>query len=126
MLRERLIKTGAGVIEHIARIRVQLLPGGSTVPPPVFDLAHRVMFSRWRPPIGFGLSASIRPCHKPCARGSPCSTKRPSPLQSPAALLQQYHLDALTLRRKDFPAQRGIQLSDLALGTLDHLVPRIR
>jgi hypothetical protein len=31
-------------------------------------------------------------------------------------------VDALTLRRTDFPAQHSFQFSDLALGALDHLV----
>src|ERR1700676_3352540 len=41
-----------------------------------------------------------------------------------AALTQQYHLDALALRRRDFPAQRGFQFPDLTLGAFDHLFPQ--
>ena len=39
------------------------------------------------------------------------------------ALAQQHHLDALALRRGDFPAQRGLQFPDLMLGAFDHLGP---
>ena len=40
------------------------------------------------------------------------------------ALTQQYHLDALALRRGDFPAQRSFQFADLLLGAFDHLSPQ--
>src|SRR5262252_2965761 len=43
-----------------------------------------------------------------------------------SALAQQHHLDALALRRRDFPSQRCFQLPDLLLGALDHPSPRIR
>src|SRR5450631_463269 len=39
------------------------------------------------------------------------------------ALAQQHHLDALALRRRDFPAQRGFQFPNLTLGAFDHLGP---
>ena len=42
------------------------------------------------------------------------------------AFAQQHHLDALALRRGDFPSQRCFQLPDLLLGALDHPSPRIR
>jgi hypothetical protein len=40
------------------------------------------------------------------------------------ALSQQHHLDALALRSRDFPTQRGFQFSDLALAAFDHLFPQ--
>ncbi len=43
-----------------------------------------------------------------------------------AALAQQHHLDALTLRRRQFPPQRRLQFPYLAFGAFDHLFPRIR
>src|SRR5450432_1266544 len=43
-----------------------------------------------------------------------------------SALAQQYHLDALTLSRRNFPPQRRFQPSNLALRAFDHLFPRIR
>ena len=43
-----------------------------------------------------------------------------------SALAQQHHLDALALRRGDFPPQRCFQLPNLLLGALDHPSSRIR
>src|SRR5262249_55558683 len=40
-----------------------------------------------------------------------------------SAFAQQHHLDALALRRRDFPPQGCLQLPDLLLGTLDHPSP---
>ncbi len=41
------------------------------------------------------------------------------------ALAQQYHLDALTLCRWDFPPQRRLQFPYLAFAAFDHRFPRI-
>src|SRR5262249_43358309 len=40
-----------------------------------------------------------------------------------SAFAQQHHLDALALRRRDFPPQGCFQLPDLLLGALDHPFP---
>src|SRR6266480_4529495 len=39
------------------------------------------------------------------------------------ALAQQYHLNALTLCRRNFPVQHRLQLPDLGLAAFDHLSP---
>ena len=91
--------------------------------------AESVMSSRWRPPIGFGLSlqpAAVighvgavhraqRNAHRLRDRGL-----------GHIALAQQHHLDALALHRGDLPPQRCFQLPDLLLGALTIRPPRIR
>jgi hypothetical protein len=43
-----------------------------------------------------------------------------------SALAQQHHLNALTLRRRDFSPQRCFQFPDLLFCALDHPSSRIR
>src|SRR5271169_158317 len=43
-----------------------------------------------------------------------------------SALTQQYHLDALALRRGNLPPQRSPQPPHLGFAAFDHLFPRIR
>src|SRR6516165_720061 len=43
-----------------------------------------------------------------------------------SALTQQYHLDALTLRRRYLPPQRSLQPPHLGFAAFHHLSPRIR
>src|SRR6202035_4295739 len=90
--------------------------------------SDKVMFSRWLPPIGFrlsGLDPSPGINHVGAVHRAQRSAHRSSNRRlRHAALTQQYHLDALALRRRDFPAQRGFQFPDLTLGAFDHLFPQ--
>jgi hypothetical protein len=88
-----------------------------------------VIFSRLRPPHGFGLSDSSRPGRRPCARGSPYSAKHPSLPQSPAASRRSRaarpsecapHLNAMALQRQKLPTQRRSQLPNFTLGAFDN------
>src|SRR5947209_936821 len=86
-----------------------------------------VMFSRRRPPFGLGLSALIPPWSKAmCVR---FTVLNETPMAAAIAgcdhpaLAQQYHLNALTLCRRNFPVQHRLQLPDLGLAAFDHLSP---
>ena len=84
--------------------------------------SSKVMFSRLRPPLGLGLSASspyvvvghVRPVHR-AQRHAHCRGNQR--LRHPA-LAQQHHLDALTLLGRYFPSQCCFQPPDLASGEL--------
>src|SRR5499433_1634258 len=100
------------LIGHLEIMDVQHLSGPAALAKRASKAFSSVtaMFSRWRPPLGLGLSALI------------CNRRLRHP-----ALAQQYHLDALTLHGGNFPAQRRLQLPDLGLAAFDHLFPlRIR
>jgi hypothetical protein len=80
-----------------------------------------VMFSRWQPPVGFGLSALIPPwANSMCARFTVLNeTPIASAIAGCVALAQQHYLDALALRLRDFPPQCRSQSPDLFLAALD-------
>src|SRR5271156_6207568 len=84
-----------------------------------------VMFSRLRPPLGFGLRALMPPWSKAmCARftvlsETPIACIRNRRLRHPA-FTQQYHLNALPLSLGHFPMQCRLQLPNLAFRAFDH------
>src|SRR5262249_31325481 len=78
--------------------------------------AARLGLERLDPTVVIG---HVRPVHRAQRDTHGRCNRR---LRHPA-LAQQYHLDALTLRGGNFPAQRRLQLPDLALAAFDHLSP---
>src|SRR5271165_1082591 len=110
-------------IQHLARpgglgkTRQQsLLPGKRHVL--ALAAADRLRLERLDPAVVIGHVGAVHGAQRNSHR------RRDRRLRHPA-LAQQYHLDALTLCRWDFPPQRRLQFPYLAFAAFDHRFPRI-
>jgi hypothetical protein len=110
-------------IQHLARpgglgkTRQQsLLPGKRHVL--ALAAADRLRLERLDPAVVIGHVGAVHGAQRNSHRRRDRRLRRP-------ALAQQYHLDALTLCRWDFPPQRRLQFPYLAFAAFDHRFPRI-
>src|SRR5580658_2280749 len=110
-------------IQHLARpgglgkTRQQsLLPGKRHVL--ALAAADRLRLERLDPAVVIGHVGAVHGAQRNSHR------RRDRRLRHPA-LAQQYHLDALTLCRWEFPPQRRLQFPYLAFAAFDHRFPRI-
>src|SRR5580704_9426225 len=93
-----------------------LLPGKRHVL--ALAAADRLRLERLDPAVVIGHVGAVHGAQRNSHR------RRDRRLRHPA-LAQQYHLDALTLCRWDFPPQRRLQFPYLAFAAFDHRFPRI-
>src|SRR5580704_17296810 len=93
-----------------------LLPGKRHVL--ALAAADRLRLERLDPAVVIGHVGAVHGAQRNSHRRRDRRLRRP-------ALAQQYHLDALTLCRWDFPPQRRLQFPYLAFAAFDHRFPRI-
>jgi hypothetical protein len=88
------------------------------VSPSRFLNQYRANYSRERGDAAVVIG-HVRAVHRAQRHAHRCRNRA---LRHPA-LAQQHHLDALALRRRDFPSQRRLQPPHLGFAAFDHLFP---